>query len=161
MPPPLIRVWISSAAVSAVTGDAELHFPNETGGVLMGYWSSGSEAVVTDSIDGGPLAQRERTSFYPDSEFQARAIEEIHKRSKGSLTYLGDWHTHPRGRLALSPTDKATLRRIARTREARAGSPIMMLLAGDEQWSAAAWCLRGSGSLWRRLNVCQLVVYER
>lgn len=144
-----------------MVADADSYFPNETGGVMMGYWApEENEVVITNMIGGGPLARRTRTRFYPDSEFQANAIEEIYVNSGGVRTYLGDWHTHPRGRLALSLTDKCTLRRIANERAARASSPIMVLLAGEDEWRAAAWCLLPGYRFWSHIQVCKLVIYD-
>jgi integrative and conjugative element protein (TIGR02256 family) len=140
--------------------DADLHFPNETGGVLMGYWPSDVEAVITDFIAGGPRAKRTTSRFHPDYDYQDLIIEEIYNASEGSRTYLGDWHTHPRGRLALSPTDKGTLRRIAKEPTARAGSPIMLLFAGDDKWDAAAWCWRPNRRFLNRIQGCPLILYD-
>ena len=158
---PLIQVWIDRAALLHMVGDADSHFPNETGGVLMGYWASGKDdVVITDAIGGGPLARRMRKRFSPDSEFQAKAIAEIYATSGGVRTYLGDWHTHPRGRLALSLTDKQTLRRIAKHPAARASSPIMVLLAGEGKWRAAAWCWLPHRKFSSQIQVCNLVAYD-
>jgi len=156
---PLIHLWISDQELSRMVSDAGSHFPNETGGVLMGYWAS-NNVVVTDLIGGGPLARRTSTRFYPDSAYQVQAIEEIYNHSGAIRTYLGDWHTHPRGRLALSPTDRQTLRRIAKYPLARANSPIMMLLAGDQEWHAAAWCWCPKRKFWSRIQACALATYE-
>jgi integrative and conjugative element protein (TIGR02256 family) len=155
----LIRLWIAEQALTRMVSDADSFFPNETGGVLMGYWAA-NEVVITDSIRGGPLAQRTPTRFLPDHSYQARAIEEIYNSSGGSHSYLGDWHTHPRGRLALSPTDVLTLRRIAKHREARVASPIMMLLAGDHEWSARAWCWRPKRRIWNCIQDCAIQTYS-
>lgn len=158
---PLIRVWVASSTLAQMVKDADFHFPNETGGVFMGYWSSEDEVVITDAIGGGPRAQRSPMKFLPDAEFQLAGIEEIYRASRSSRSYLGDWHTHPRGNLSLSPTDRATLKRIAGTAAARAKSPIMMLLAGGDEWTAAAWCWRSHTRLWGTLHSCELVIHDR
>src|SRR3546814_7384631 len=69
-------------------------------------------------------------------------------RSGRRETYLGDWHTHPDGTDVLSRADKATLRRIARTPDARAPRPVMLIANGEpEQWRIAGFV----GSLAQRL----------
>lgn len=155
---PLTRLWIAEEALTRMVSEADSFFPNETGGVLMGYWA-GNEAVITNLIAGGPLAQRTPTRFLPDHFYQIRAIEEIYNSSEGRRSYLGDWHTHPRGRLALSATDVMTLRRIAKHREARMACPIMLLLAGDQEWSARAWCWRPKCRIWNCIQDCALQTY--
>jgi integrative and conjugative element protein (TIGR02256 family) len=159
MPAPLTKVWVGRNHLLEMTDDAESHFPHETGGVLMGYWASDREAVVTAIIKGGPKAQRTPTRFSPDSKFQEENISNIYQRSGRRHTYLGDWHTHPGGELALSFTDKSTLHVISRTPEARARKPIMLIVAGDGSWMAGAWQWHPSKVFWRRLKVCEIVFY--
>jgi integrative and conjugative element protein (TIGR02256 family) len=108
--------------------DASLWSPLETGGVLLGYSGGEGDLVVTTVIGGGPSASRRETSFEPDHEYQAREIALAYERSGRRWAYLGDWHTHPNGQAVLSRTDRRTLRRIARTPEARAPQPTMLLL---------------------------------
>lgn len=45
MPADLIRVWVDSNELHRAVRHAKSKLPNETGGVLVGYWASDSEAV--------------------------------------------------------------------------------------------------------------------
>jgi len=112
--------------------------PLETGGVLMGY-VQGSEAVITNWIAAGPQARHSRSYFEPDYEFQEDEISRIYRASGRVTTYLGDWHSHPGGTLALSRTDRRTLRRISNHSKARAKQPLMMIVAGREMSDFGIW----------------------
>ena len=147
--PQRVIAWIAQSVVTAMTGEASARFPEETGGVLLGYWSqTEDDVVIHHAVGPGPNATHKRLRFHPDSQFHEAEIARIYEMSGRRHTYLGDWHTHPRGGLRLSVRDLRTLSRIARTREARVSVPIMIILAGDEkEWKIAVWRFQGPHGL--------------
>ena len=56
-------VWLSSSLDHAVKAAASAKAPLETGGILIGYWASASEVVITRSIAAGPKARHQFRSF--------------------------------------------------------------------------------------------------
>lgn len=146
--------------------EAESSFPDETGGVLMGYSGADvNQTVITGIIGPGPLAHHGRHSYEPDSDYQEREIGQHYADAEGTEVYLGDWHTHPKPSLrpTLSRVDRRTLARVARHPEARAPFPIMAVLSlsGGDGWSVAVWQLvmRPSGFLWtRRIRSLSVVI---
>ncbi|WP_423724770.1 Mov34/MPN/PAD-1 family protein [Aurantimonas marianensis] len=129
-------VWLPQGIAAAILAEADRWFDLETGGSLMGYRANEREIVVTAHIDAGPRATREKYRFEPDQAWQQERIDEHYAASGRLDVYLGDWHTHPRAISAqLSYTDRACVRRIISTREARQSCPIMMLLIGE----AGSW----------------------
>lgn len=124
--------------------DSSKYAPLETGGVLLGY-RSGSSAVVTDLIHGGPKALRTRAEFRPDGEWQAQKIAERYAESGYVTTYLGDWHSHPVGRVGPSSRDLSTAEKISTTRDAGTVEPLMLILAASTEgsWQTGAFIFRG------------------
>jgi integrative and conjugative element protein (TIGR02256 family) len=104
-------LWLSAAAVADLQYHAIELYPRETGGVLMGYEAAGDTVVVT-VIGPGPSAHHSSTSYMPDHEYHDGEVARVYEASGRRITYLGDWHTHPKGRLYLSNIDMLTLRRI-------------------------------------------------
>jgi integrative and conjugative element protein (TIGR02256 family) len=141
---PLGKVWLASSVLSDLEAAADFRFPQETGGVLMGYWiAAPMEVVITAAIGPGPNAIHRRYGFRPDHAFQVEAIEKIYETSGRLETYLGDWHSHPLGAARLSRTDLRTMSRISRTAKARASLPLMLLLNGSlKNWAVTVWCCR-------------------
>lgn len=127
------QCWVADELVVEMTAQAEEHFPNETGGVLIGYEAENSDIVVTAISGPGPRAQHRRFRFSPDPDYQQTFIEDRFRRTNGGETYLGDWHTHPGGGCQLSFLDRRTLARIAQTPSSGTARPIMAILAGDPQ----------------------------
>lgn len=127
-------LWIANACHAEMLKLAQHHYPFETGGMLLGYQADNGEAVVKAIIGPGPKARHGRFRFCPDADYQQEKLESHFARTDGQETYLGDWHTHPRGLAVLSRLDKRTLARIATTPSSGTVQPIMMVLSGG-QWN--------------------------
>ncbi len=136
-----VKAWFSEPVVKEMLLEAERLFPLETGGVMMGYWSKSKDGVVICHATGpGPRAVHTEHAFIPDYDYQESEIGHLYKDSGRIHTYLGDWHTHPREAVYLSPKDERALRKVAGFREARAPVPIMAILGGgDPEWLIGAW----------------------
>lgn len=144
----LTTLWISNAIFQGMLVDADRWAPYETGGVFMGYRAKNDDVVVTHLIAAGPNASHKRTGLYPDQDYQLKQIADIYSDSKGTITYLGDWHTHPNSKPTPSFKDKRTLTKIALTPESKNLRPIMVILGTKPQ----GWILNAiqyvSGSMW-------------
>lgn len=135
--------------------------PNETGGVLMGYWPSENTVVITHIIGPGSNARHTRYAFYPDLDFHEREIKRVYIESERISTYLGDWHTHPHGGNGTSQRDRKTLLNIACAPEARAPKPLMAILSIRPDCALAIWHWEGKHFLWHsRVSVSELIVFE-
>jgi integrative and conjugative element protein (TIGR02256 family) len=123
-------LWISDSIFQRMIDEAEKWAPYETGGVFMGYQAQNNDLVVTDLIDAGDNATHKYIRFSPDQDYQLEQIAHVYVGSGGTITYLGDWHTHPNSPPEPSLLDKRTLTRIALTPESKNMRPIMAILGG-------------------------------
>jgi len=119
--------------------EARRAHPLETGGILVGYRGAKEAAVVTQVVGPGPRAIHGPDVFEPDYGFQERILERIHFQSEGVERYLGDWHTHPDGRLELSSKDLSVLRQISDFAEAGIQHPLMLIIAIGAPTTATMW----------------------
>ena len=110
--------------------EAERAHPNETGGMLLGWTNPGENLIAVCAVTGpGPNAAHHLTAFEPDTAWQQRHLDAVYTATDGSVTFVGDWHTHPSGGFGMSRRDRRTMRHTARTSEARTPHPLMGLLA--------------------------------
>jgi integrative and conjugative element protein (TIGR02256 family) len=130
-------VWIGVAERATLAREADRTSPRETGGILMGYRGAGETIVIASVVGPGPNAAHGYGFFVPDHEYHEREVARIYENSGRQWTYLGDWHSHPGGSAGLSKSDRHTLRRIAKSPEARAAAPLMLVLAGGKPWELA------------------------
>ncbi|RPF28565.1 Mov34/MPN/PAD-1 family protein [Georgenia muralis] len=134
-----VVLTIEPAAAATLTSEASRAFPMETGGVLMG-WELGGRVHIHTVVGPGPAAVHRPAAFHPDSEWQEGEIARIYAESGRRVSYLGDWHTHPRGSTRMSLTDRGTLLSIANHAAARCPNAVMLILAGmSNKWSLGAF----------------------
>lgn len=152
-----IDVWMPGDLLRDCMEEARRTWPQESGGVFMGWWSDPSVAVVTAMIGPGPLASHGVHHFEPDQQWQIAQIADHYAASGRRETYLGDWHSHPHADGgSLSWRDRAVLRRIAQAASARCNTPLMAVLWGaSKDLSMRIWQARLERRrlLWDRLVV--------
>lgn len=140
-------VWLPGHVAAFLSSMANEAMPEETGGVLLGYVSGESDqVVVSHAVGPGPSATHALDLFVPDYSYQEAEIARLYQQSGRQVSYLGDWHSHPRGDGTMSQADRETLRRIAACSSARSREPIMLILSGGPNWTPVAWRCR---RLWR------------
>lgn len=152
-------VWIDSSVLASILKDARKHYPYETGGCLLGYFS-GASAIIEAMIGAGPKAIHKRTGFSPNHDWQEKQIAKIYKSSNRLCTYLGDWHSHPDGPTMLSPLDKVVLKSIAFHSEARAERPLMLIVSPHHEEDFGVWRTFPSRN-WNSIAVsrCETITY--
>ncbi len=136
------KIWISGNLLRDMKKDIVKHYPNETGGVLMGYTGSNGDVVVTDLVMSGENAVHKPFRFEPNQEYHEQEIARIFRSSMGKITYLGDWHSHPNSSPDMSRLDRKTLFKISNTTAALCPTPVMMILGYDETiWNICVYRL--------------------
>jgi integrative and conjugative element protein (TIGR02256 family) len=132
-------VWLERGVEARLNRESDRHRPNETGGLLVGY-RIGHATVVRALVGCGPRAVHARSSFHPDAAWQESELGSAFHASGGTLTYKGDWHSHPAGSGRPSSLDKQTARKIAEYREARLPRPLMIInVPNGTTWTARAY----------------------
>ncbi len=139
MPQPLKVALIASSLVDLILEEANRQFPRETGGILAGYSGPSGECCITEIIGPGPRARHTRTNYDPVYEYHVEQVASIYQASQQKHTYLGDWHTHPRGPDQLSGMDRAALKHISSYTKARCTFPLMLLVVGGPIWELRLW----------------------
>jgi integrative and conjugative element protein (TIGR02256 family) len=135
------RLWLARDALDAMVAEARRTEPLESGGVLLGWRGERDEEIAVVGVLGpGPRALHRRSRFSPDTGWQRREIARVYEASGRTVSYLGDWHSHPGGGETPSRRDQRTARRIARARSARVKRPVMLILSGaGERWRAVPY----------------------
>lgn len=127
-------VTLDPECVALMLDEAWRRWPMETGGLLLG-----APGLIRQVVGPGPAATHGPTGFEPDHSWQADQVDRRWRRDP-SIDYLGDWHTHPKGRPVPSPLDRSTMRDIAAHPPARQPRPLMLIAAldssGEVRWGA-------------------------
>jgi integrative and conjugative element protein (TIGR02256 family) len=139
------RIELPLNVLDEMKAEARQRFPEESGGVLLGYRYPGRRHPVRiiGQIGPGPNARHRRHRFEPDGAWQAEEIARAYAESGRRLAYLGDWHSHPNGGGRPSGLDRATARAISKCDGARAPQPFVLILHGGRmEWSIASYSYR-------------------
>jgi integrative and conjugative element protein (TIGR02256 family) len=119
------EIRILPRAVNQITEEAKIWGETETGGVLVGRISLPNRRfTVSRVLEAPPDSTRSPSSFVLGVEGLKEKVLEIHDKSGGTLSYVGTWHSHPKGGKA-SSIDKNSLKRIRRL---RFGAPAVGLI---------------------------------
>jgi len=106
--------------------------PNETGGVLLGYWDFNVKAlVVVDALPAPSDSVADGGSFVRGTAGLLETIEEVHRRTAGVVGYVGEWHSHPPGVQAKPSGDDLVQLVTLAQRMAADGMPIASLIVGE------------------------------
>ena len=157
----MTRIWIANSAYNDILKEYKQKEPLETGGVLMGYWTK-EGAVITDIIGPGENSIHKKVSFIPDNKYHIQEVARIYKDSGRTITYLGDWHSHPDAESYLSSQDIRTLIKISKHKASRLKFPIMMVY-GTNPICLNAWVLlkkRKGICIKRDIQACEVLVYD-
>jgi integrative and conjugative element protein (TIGR02256 family) len=114
--------------------------PSETGGVLLGYRDHVLKTIyIVDSIPAPPDSHSSPDFFERGFEGLVGKVEEASRRTSRIVTYIGEWHSHPKG-ASVSPSsrDKILFNYLLHY-FATEGLPAVMLIIGDsdETWIAS------------------------
>lgn len=105
----------------------------ETGGLLFGEVDDLLKIIWLSDVSGPPP-----DSIHSPVEFTCgfQGTRELHTekrvRTRGSVQYIGMWHTHPGGPAQPSPTDVNAMRLLSRAGEMAARQFLMLIVGGHQ-----------------------------
>jgi integrative and conjugative element protein (TIGR02256 family) len=97
--------------------------------------------VIASVLGPGPNAKHRLSSFEPDAAWQNEIGQDIYRWSGRTITYLGDWHTHPRSTPSPSGQDRRTVAMIASDPRFRAPTPLYAIIGRARRRRRRRWCL--------------------
>jgi integrative and conjugative element protein (TIGR02256 family) len=135
--------------------------PNETGGVLIGFYDQSFQMAEVVRATEAPADSRSGpTWFHRGVEGLQSMLDGLWKRQRHY--YIGEWHFHPFGSPVPSAVDINQLREIANSTRYNCPEPILFIIGGDPQsaWSARAFVFERGKSSYIELFRSGLDEYE-
>jgi len=96
--------------------------PWEVGGWLLGY-RDGDTMVLTHATP--PASPGTPFGITISSEGHRAAFDALWEATAGRVTFLGDWHSHPRGRGHPSQRDEQAVRQLAEDPDFKTPRPLI------------------------------------
>lgn len=128
------NIRISKFAIKQLKLFREEKLPNETGGVLVGAFDVFTKTIYINLVLKAPADSKEwPTSYIRGVVGLKEEMEKINSYTGGCLSYVGEWHSHPKGcRVEPSGDDLKALDWLHENM-AEEGLPAVMCIKGDNE----------------------------
>lgn len=135
------RVTITKGAIEQMRHLRHLAAPNETGGVLIGSFDAARRVLhIVDALPAPPDSRQSPTYFIRGAKQLKPTLEMIAARSGATLTYVGEWHSHPDGAAARPSGDDEEVFAYLAEHLDPTGAPYVMAICGAEGlWMRTGW----------------------
>lgn len=125
-------LFIDAGLEQQLRGWRTQSFPNETGGVLLGYYDFNIGAVVVVAGMPAPAdSKSSQRSFERGVAGLADAVAEASRRTAGIVGYIREWHSHPPGHSASPSRDDLVQLVHLALGMADDGLPAVQLIVGE------------------------------
>lgn len=126
-------LYIDAGVEQQLRGMRTKGFPNETGGVLLGYYDFNIGAVVVVAgLPPPPDSKSSPVSFERGVAGLAEAVAEASHCTAGVVGYIGEWHSHPPGHSASPSRDDLVQLVHLALGMADDGLPAVQLIVGEK-----------------------------
>lgn len=133
------QIRLSPAAESAMLGwmrKSERQYGSniETGGVLFGQVDDFLKIIWITAVSGPPPdSLATRNGFLCGTSGVVQMHQELHQRSRGSVSFIGMWHTHPDGKPDPSPIDREAMEKLFSSPDFDGRHFLMLIIGGSSK----------------------------
>jgi len=131
------QVVYDDAVVERCSEIRRQKLPNETGGILVGYFDAVRKIVyLVDALPAPVDSVEHKTAFIRGVKCLRASLATIGEKTAQIVHYIGEWHSHPDGiDVRMSTDDERLLSEIAEEMRFE-GWPGIILISGDERQCA-------------------------
>jgi integrative and conjugative element protein (TIGR02256 family) len=124
-----LAVSLSPGIASDLEALASIGKGQETGGILIGYYSPGRDRAIVTEVSGAPSDSKStRASFIRGIRGLQKLINAAWKRHR---YYLGEWHLHPNSSPRPSSTDIGQMQDFAADPKRNCSQPVLIVVGSD------------------------------
>lgn len=124
-----LSLKISQDILDEMYSKALASFPNETGGMFAGHISEDGHEAIVELLVVPSKTESTYASFVRETDGMEQMWREL---SEQGLTYLGEWHTHPKGTTQYSNTDYQAMVGIANDKNVALATPLLFIISLSE-----------------------------
>lgn len=121
------RIILTPSVLNIIREETGLAGEMETGGALVGRLLAGGVLHLVGASGPGPKGRCASTSVLIDGRYTTEFCNQIYWQTAGSVDYVGDWHSHPRGSVEPSRTDLKAMRLILASDICTCPQPISLI----------------------------------
>lgn len=122
-------VTFSASAIRDMVSAAAAAKGNETGGVLIGRYSSDLSSAWVEKATAAPSDSEAGPTWFIRGRL---GLDRLFRRSwSAGSHYLGEWHSHPAYHPSPSSDDLRAIQKIAEDKSYRCQRPILAIIGGS------------------------------
>ena len=122
-----LSIQIKNALLEKMNSLSTEHFPNEYGGLLIGFYTNNNQnLVITDLLL--PKIFSASPTFFEREIGDMKYDLEKYFISNPSKYYVGEWHSHPDGDPFPSIRNKKAMRHICKSKNVSIQKPILCII---------------------------------
>lgn len=121
-----ISLEISQSILDEMYSKAFAAFPNETGGMFAGRISDDGHEALIEHLVMPSKTESSHVSFMRETDGMDQIWKEL---AEQGLSYLGEWHTHPKGTTQYSYTDYQAMVGVANDRHVALATPLLFIIS--------------------------------
>ena len=121
------RVVIEVKALNAMEKVCQRADPDETGGILIGYYSSDRSTAVIVEATPPPADSASAHSWFVRGVAGLADLLQRRWRARTSTHYIGEWHFHPAPHVSPSPDDFEAMNDISASPTYQCLEPILLI----------------------------------
>lgn len=126
-----LSIQIKDALLEKMNSLSKDHFPNEYGGLLVGFYTNNNQnLVITDILL--PKTFTASPVFFEREIGDMKVKLEEYFMSDPSKYYVGEWHSHPNGEPFPSIRDKKAMKQICKSKNVCINKPILCIIGYSE-----------------------------
>lgn len=103
------------------------HYPNEYGGLLVGRHSDDFKCVLIEETVLPKEFKSSRFKFERGVKGLKKVLHDFFKQTP-SLSYVGEWHTHPDGAPIPSLTDLNAMHEVVKHKDVFIMNPVLLII---------------------------------
>jgi integrative and conjugative element protein (TIGR02256 family) len=128
-----LELFIDAGVEEDLKGMRENGLPNETGGVLLGYYDFNIGAVfVVAALPPPPDSTASPCHFQRGIEQLKEKVKEVSEITAEVVGYIGEWHSHPPGSTAAPSSADLTQLLYLSSKMAEDGLPALSLIVSED-----------------------------
>jgi integrative and conjugative element protein (TIGR02256 family) len=124
-----IEISITEEMVNEIFEMCKKSYPNETGGILIGHYSSDLKRAQITIVTGAPLDSKMGKRWFHRGTNKLQQLLDKVWGEHGDY-YLGEWHFHPDGTPKPSAHDIKEMKMISKDSKYHCPEPIL-IIAGN------------------------------
>lgn len=125
-------IYVDEGVIQKLYELREMHLPNETGGILLGYFDLNLGMVmVVDCLPAPADSHASATMFERGTSGLSEMVSAASDKTAGIVRYVGEWHSHPDGYTANPSNDDLLQLSELAIGMHEDGLPAMVLIVGE------------------------------